>query len=102
MNGVRDRGEKSSSTPGGAGHGGTGSHASQNSGRTYGDGKITSLIGGSGGGGYVVDTTGGGGGGAIAVDANGSLIIDSSIFAIGGNGIGGSAGGSEFNPVISQ
>ena len=84
----------SSSTPGGAGHGGTGSYPTQNSGRTYGDGKITSLLGGSGGGGFVVDTTGGGGGGALAVDANGSLTVDTSILALGGNGMDGSAGGS--------
>ena len=96
---VNERGQgpgggTSSSSPGGAGHGGTGSNPTQNSGRTYGDGKITSLLGGSGGGGFVVDTTGGGGGGALAVDANGSLTIDGSILALGGNGVAGSAGGS--------
>jgi hypothetical protein len=96
---VNERGQgpgggTSSSSPGGAGHGGTGSNPTQNSGRTYGDGKITSLLGGSGGGGFVVDTTGGSGGGALAVDANGSLTIDGSILALGGNGVAGSAGGS--------
>ena len=87
-------GGSSSSAPGGAGYGGTGSRPSQNSGKTYGDGKITSLLGGSGGGGFIVDAVGGSGGGALAIDANNSLIIDASIFALGGNGNGGSAGGS--------
>ena len=65
-------GGSSSSSPGGAGHGGTGSHPNQNSGRSYGDGKISNLLGGSGGGGYVVDASGGSGGGAISIEANGS------------------------------
>ena len=91
---VKTRRRFSSSAPGGAGHGGTGSRPNQNSGKTYGDGKITSLIGGSGGGGFIVDAAGGSGGGAIAIDANDSLIIDTAILAVGGNGSGGSAGGS--------
>ena len=94
---VNERGQgpgagTSSSTPGGAGHGGTGSHPTQNSGRTYGDGKISSLIGGSGGGGFVVDSTGGAGW-CLAIDANKSLTVDTSLLALGVM-VCGSAGGS--------
>ena len=84
----------SGTTQGGAGHGGTGARSTVNSGRPYGDSRISNLIGGSGGGGYIVDHAGGSGGGAIGIETNGTLKIESIIETIGGAGITGSAGGS--------
>ena len=43
------------------------------SGRPYGDGRITNLIGGSGGGGYLIDSSGGSGGGALSIETVGTL-----------------------------
>ena len=52
-------------SPGGGGYGGAGSGATFNSGKPYGDGRVTNLVGGSGGGGFITDFTGGGGAGAL-------------------------------------
>ena len=47
-------------------------------GKPYGDGKISSLVGGSGGGGFISDTTGGGGGSALRLVSNTKVLIDTS------------------------
>ena len=81
-------------SPGGGGYGGAGAGSTLTSGRPYGDGRISNLIGGSGGGGYLVDSSGGSGGGALSIETAGTLQLDSSLFAIGGTGAAGSGGGS--------
>ena len=72
--------------PGGGGYGGAGALSTINSGKPYGDGRITSLLGGSGGGGYLVDASGGSGGGAISINVNGTLRLNNLVEAIGGAG----------------
>ncbi|MDG1173025.1 MAG: discoidin domain-containing protein, partial [Opitutales bacterium] len=81
-------------SPGGGGHGGAGARSTLNSGKPYGDGQISNLIGGSGGGGYLVDSSGGAGGGAISIAAGKTLKLDSTILVTGGTGAAGSGGGS--------
>jgi hypothetical protein len=80
-------------SPGGGGYGGAGSGATFNSGKPYGDGKITNLVGGSGGGGFITDFTGGGGAGALRLVSNTKVVIDAPIRSVGGGGMSGSAGG---------
>lgn len=93
-------------TPGGGGGGGfglaggpggTGVNAGQ-PGPKVGTVTILPLVGGSGGGGGGTVANGrggagGGGGGGILIASSGTITINGTIFARGGNGAGGSAGG---------
>ena len=92
--GLGPGGGLSGTNPGGAGHGGAGARSTLSSGMPYGDGQISSLIGGSGGGGYLIDAAGGSGAGALSINSGGSLKIDTSLHAVGGSGASGSGGGS--------
>ena len=92
--GIRTRWWTVQGKPGGGGYGGAGARSTLASGRPYGDGRITNLIGGSGSGGYLIGSSGGSGGGALSIGAVGTLELDSPLYAIGGTGATGSSGGS--------
>ena len=81
-----------STSPGGAGHGGSGLRASQIlETRRWKNHQPTRRKWR----GWLVVTYSGGSGGALSIDANDSLTIDTSIPALGGSGDGGSAGDPE-------
>jgi hypothetical protein len=96
-------GPSSSYTQGGGGGFGTagGSQGANygSGGQGYGNASLVPLIGGSGGGGQAGSASaagygGGGGGGAILIASSGTITVNGSITANGGDGYSNAAGGS--------
>ncbi len=78
----------------GAGHGGYGANALSNAfGGIAFDSTTSPSVVGSGGGGYATFSVGGTGGGYVRLVVNGTLQLDGSISANGGNGSGSGGGG---------